>query len=312
MPDIVITEFIDPEPVERLKARYEVHLDENLWQKPDALNELVRDAKALIVRNRTQVSQAILDAGPGLKAIGRLGVGLDNIDVAACKKRDIAVLPAFGVNARSVAEYVLGTSLMLLRGSAYVGASRLVAGEWPRAEMGQGREAETRTMGLIGFGSIGRVTAGLARATGLATIAYDAQLQTGTTVEDTRLVDLATLLASADVVTLHCPLTPDTRNLIGAKELAAMKSGAILINTARGGIIDEPALADALRSGHLGGAAVDVFSAEPITRDIGMLFASLQNVVLTPHIAGITVESNARTSALTVDNVLRTLAEAGL
>jgi len=138
------------------------------------------------------------------------------------------------------------------------------------------------------------------------------QLQTGTTVEDTRLVDLATLLASADVVTLHCPLTPDTRNLIGAKELAAMKSGAILINTARGGIIDEPALADALRSGHLGGAAVDVFSAEPITRDIGVLFASLQNVVLTPHIAGITVESNARTSALTVDNVLRTLAEAGL
>lgn len=307
MPDIVITEFIDLQPVERLKARYDVHLGEDLWNKPDQLKELAREAKALIVRNRTQVTEEVLDAGPGLKAIGRLGVGLDNIDVAACKKRGIAVLPAYGVNARSVAEYVLATSLMLLRGTAYFGAGRLASGEWPRAEMGQGREVETRIMGLIGFGSIGRVTAELARAAGFRTIASDAQLETGKTIENTELVDLATLLARADVVTLHCPLTPETRNLIAAKELAAMKPGAILVNTARGNIVDEAALADALRSGHLGGAAVDVFATEPITSEAGQLFKGLLNVVLTPHIAGITVESNTRTSAVTVDNVLRAL-----
>lgn len=310
MPDIVITEFIDPEPVERLKQRYDVHLDEDLWQKTDELMHLAHEAKALIVRNRTQVTQAVLDAAPGLKAIGRLGVGLDNIDTAACKHRGISVLPAFGVNARSVAEYVLATAMLLLRGTAYFGASRLAAGEWPRAEMGQGLEAATRTMGLVGFGSIGRVTAALARAAGFTTIAYDAQLETGTTVEGTRLVDLAELLAGADVVSLHCPLTPDTRNLIGAKQLAAMKPGTILINTARGGVVDERALSDALRSGHLGGAAVDVFTAEPITPELGALFAGIPNVILTPHIAGITVESNARTSSVTVDNVLRALAEA--
>lgn len=310
MPDIVITEFIDPEPVERLKERYDVHLDEDLWQKTDALMDLAHGAKALIVRNRTQVTQAVLDAAPRLKAIGRLGVGLDNIDTAACKHRGIAVLPAFGVNARSVAEYVLATAMLLLRGTAYFGASRLAAGEWPRAEMGQGLEAEARTMGLVGFGSIGRVTADLARAAGFTTIAYDAQLETGTTVEGTRLVDLTELLASADVVSLHCPLTPDTRNLIGAKELAAMSPGTILINTARGGVVDERALSDALRSGHLGGAAVDVFTAEPITTEVGALFAAIPNLILTPHIAGITVESNARTSSVTVDNVLRALAEA--
>ncbi len=311
MPDIVITEFIDLDPVKRLKQRYDVHLDENLWQNLGELKNLVQDAKALIVRNRTQVTESILDAAPSLKAIGRLGVGLDNIDTATCEKRGIAVLPAFGVNARSVAEYVLAAALMLLRGAAYFGSSRLAAGEWPRAEMGQGREAETRTVGLIGFGSIGRVTADLARAAGFKTVAYDAKLEAGNIVDGTQLVDLPTVLANAEVVTLHCPLTPQTCKLIGAKELSAMKPGTILINTARGGIVDERALAAALRSGHLGGAAVDVFSAEPITMEVGALFAGITNVILTPHIAGITVESNARTSSVTVDNVLRTLAEVG-
>ena len=223
MPDIVITEFIDLEPVERLKASYSVHLDEDLWQKPDELEQLAGDAKALIVRNRTQVSEALLDAGPGLKAIGRLGVGLDNIDVDACERRGILVLPAYGVNARSVAEYVLGAALMLLRGSAFFGAQRLAAGAWPRAEMGQGLEAASRTMGFIGFGAIGRESAALARAAGFVTIAYDPQQQPGAGIEGTQIVDLDTLLKTADVISLHCPLTSATRNLIGPAEFAAMK-----------------------------------------------------------------------------------------
>lgn len=310
MSDIVITEFIDPGPVERLRKNYEVHIDEELWNKPDELKQLARSAKALIVRNRTQVRKDLIDAAADLKAIGRLGVGLDNIDTAECEQRGVAVLPAYGVNARSVAEYVLASALMLLRGSAYFGAARLAAGEWPRGEMGQGREMSARTMGVIGFGSIGRTTADLARTAGFEIIACDAQVDPGSTVEGARIVDLTTLLQQADVVTLHCPLTDDTRNLIAAPQLAAMKPGAILINTARGGVVDEPALAQALREGQLAGAAVDVFTAEPITREIGALFADLPNVILTPHIAGITMESNARTSAVTVDNVLRVLAEA--
>lgn len=307
MPDIVITEFIDLGPVARLRARYDVLLDESLWQKPEQLKAQVRDAKALIVRNRTQVTRDVLESAVELRAIGRLGVGLDNIDVVECERRSIAVLPAFGVNARSVAEYVLAAALMLLRGSAYFGSAQLASGEWPRIEMGQGREAQSRIMGVIGFGVIGRVTADLARAAGFETICHDAKIEPGTTVSGVNAVDLETLLATSDVVTLHCPLTDTTRNLIGKGELAAMKTGSILINTARGGVVDEVALAHALRTGQLAGAAVDVFTTEPITESVGALFAGLSNVILTPHIAGITVESNARTSAVTVDNVLRVL-----
>lgn len=307
---IVITEFMDERAVAQLRAaKHDVLYDPKLVDDAARLHAEAATADVLVVRNRTQVRGELLAALAKCRAVGRLGVGLDNIDVAACKKRGIAVLPAFGVNARSVAEYVLAGTLMLLRGSAYFGAERLASGEWPRAEMGQGRELNTRTMGLIGFGSIGRVTASLARAAGLTTIAYDAQLDAGSIVEETELVDLPTLLARADVVTLHCPLTPETRNLIAEKELAAMKPGAILINTARGNIVDESALADALRSGHLGGAAVDVFATEPITSDAGNIFKGIGNVILTPHIAGITVESNARTSSVTVDNVRRALEE---
>jgi len=311
MPDIVITEFIDLGPVQRLRANYDVLLDEDLWQKPDVLKEMVRDAKALIVRNRTQVTRDILASAPDLKAIGRLGVGLDNIDVIECERRGITVLPASGVNARSVAEYVLAATLMLLRGPAYFGAARLASGEWPRAEMGQGREAQSRMMGVVGFGTIGRITAALAYAAGFETIAYDAQIEAGTSISGTRIVSFATLLETADVITLHCPLTDQTRNLIGAAELAAMKYGAILINAARGGVVDEVALAQSLRAGHLAGAAIDVFTAEPITQSLGALFAGVPNVILTPHIAGITVESNARTSSVTVDNVQRALSGIG-
>lgn len=311
MPDIVITEFIDRQPVERLKAHYVVHLDEELWRKPEQLQSLASDAKALIVRNRTQVDQALIDASPNLIAIGRLGVGLDNIAVEACKARGIAVLPAFGVNARSVAEYVLATGLVLLRGSALMGTSRVAAGEWPRTEMGLGREALGKTLGIVGYGSIGRATGELACAAGFETIAHDSVLAaSGEVIGATRLVDLATVLATADIVTLHCPLTEETRNLIAARELAAMRQGAILINTARGGIVNEADLAAALRSGHLGGAAIDVFSTEPVTREVAGLFQGIPNVILSPHIAGITAESNARTSAVTVENVLRALQEA--
>jgi (S)-sulfolactate dehydrogenase len=306
--DIVITEFIAPDPVERLRAAYAVHLDDALWGKRAELEAYLGEALAIIVRNRTQVDAALIAAAPKLRVVGRLGVGIDNIDLGACRARGIAVCPAIGANANAVAEYVVGAAIMLLRWAAFSGSARLAAGEWPRQAMGEGGEAAAKTLGIVGFGSIGQTVAAKARSLDMRILAFDPALAPASPAwNDVERVDLAGLLANADVVTLHCPLTPETRALIGAAELAAMKPGTVLINTARGGIVEEAALAAALRSGHLGGAAIDVFDSEPITPDTAALFASLPNVLLTPHIAGITRESNWRISALTVENVLRAL-----
>jgi (S)-sulfolactate dehydrogenase len=308
MPDIIISEFIDPEPVARLHERWSVHQDDDLWTKRAELEAVIADAAAIIVRNRTKVDAALIAKAPLLRVIGRLGVGLDNIDLAACHAREIAVHPAIGANAEPVAEYVMAAALTLLRRPVFSGTERLMKGEWPRLEMSEGREGGGKTMGLIGFGSIGQITTAKARGLGFRTIAADAFVpENDPAWRETARVDLNTLLAAADIVTLHCPLTPETRGLIGAKEIAVMKPGAILINTARGGIVDEAALAAALRQGHLTGAAVDVFDTEPITAETAALFAGLPNVILTPHIAGLTVESNSRISAITVDNVIKTL-----
>jgi (S)-sulfolactate dehydrogenase len=208
---------------------------------------------------------------------------------------------------------LLTAALTFLRWTGWSGTASLLKGEWPRETAGAGREGGGKTLGLIGFGSIGQVTAAKARALGFQIVASDEFLLANDPAwQSAERVDLQTLLARSDIVSLHCPSTPGTRGLIGAAQIAAMKPGAVLINTARGGIVDDAALAAALRSGHLGGAAVDVFDPEPIAAGIAALYAGLTNIVLTPHIAGVTAESNVRISAITADNVLRTLQERGL
>ena len=313
MADIVVTEFIDLGPIELLKQKYSVHLDSELWNKRAELEAFVGDAVGLIVRNRTRVDAALLEKAPKLKVIGRLGVGLDNIDMEACKARGIVVCPAVGANAVAVAEHVIATTLILMRGAAYLSTSRVATGEWPREELSRGHEAAGRRFGIIGYGSIGQHVGARARALGMLVVAHDNYLPADSAAWATaERASLDELLSTCDVITLHCPLTPETRGLIGARELARMKRGAILINTARGGIVDEQALADALRSGHLGGAAVDVFTTEPIDESTAAIFRDVPNLILTPHIAGVTIESNARISTVTVDNVLRELKAAGL
>jgi (S)-sulfolactate dehydrogenase len=310
MADIIISEFIDAAPVEQLTAVYSVRRDDDLWSRRADLEAAMADAKAIIIRNRTQVDAALIAKAPDLQVVGRLGVGLDNIDLEACNARGITVCPATGANAEAVAEYVVGAALMLLRWSAFSGSARLLRAEWPRQEMGEGQEAAGKTLGLIGFGSIGQATAAKACGLGLATLAFDDFLdERHPAWRQAERAALPALLSRADIVSLHCPLTAETRGLIGARELAAMKPGGILINTARGGIVEEAALAAALRSGHLAGAAIDVFDTEPITERTAALFTGLPNVMLTPHIAGITRESNARISAVTVGNVLNALKE---
>ncbi|EGF32593.1 D-3-phosphoglycerate dehydrogenase [Oxalobacteraceae bacterium IMCC9480] len=300
---IVIAEFMDEVAVATLRARFDTRYEPTLVDRRAELLPLLAGASALIVRNRTQVDAALLEAAPSLRVIGRLGVGLDNIDVPACTARGITVIPATGANAGAVAEYVLGTAMALLR-LAYTRSTETAAGEWPRAALSSGREIAGKTLGLIGFGGIGQLTARLAQGLGVNVIAHDPMIDDAAPVwQRTGVVatPLAVLLAQSDIISLHVPLTTQTRNLIDHTSLARMKPGALLINSARGGIVDEVALAAALRSGHLGGAAIDVYDEEPLVA--GTAFAGLANLILTPHIAGVTLESNVRVSALIAERV---------
>jgi (S)-sulfolactate dehydrogenase len=308
MPDIVICEFMDEQAITEGLAGFDVLYDPDLVDRKQDLQKAVVAARALIVRNRTQVRGALLDSAARLRAVGRLGVGLDNIDVAACEARGIAVLPASGANDLSVAEYVICTAMLLLRG-AYGATPQMNAGAWPRHAM-IGRELAGKTMGLVGFGSIARLTARLAKGLGVTVIAYDPFAGDDVfTAADVGRRTLAELLAQADIVSLHVPLTADTINIIDAGALARMKLDAVLINAARGGVVDEGAVAASLQAGRLGGAALDVFATEPLDAAHGGTFTAGRNLVLTPHIAGVTVESNIRVSWTTVENVKRILAQ---
>jgi (S)-sulfolactate dehydrogenase len=306
MPEIVISEFMDEAAVRAAFAGRDVLYDPKLVDDPARLAAAVADARALIVRNRTQVRGALLEAAGRLEVVGRLGVGLDNIDVAACEARGIAVYPATGANDLSVAEYVITAALVLLR-RAWFATERVAAGGWPRTEL-MGRELAGKRLGLVGYGAIARVTARMGRGLGMSVAACDPLLPADDAAwrEATRQ-SLPGLLAESDVVSLHVPLTDATRNMIDAAAIAGTKRGAILVNAARGGVVDEAALVAALRSGHLGGAALDVFAREPVDAATGALFAGVPNLILTPHIAGVTEESNVRVSAVTAEAVARHL-----
>ena len=298
---------MDELAVAQLRAAHEVHYDPKLVHDAPRLLAEAATADALIVRNRTQVRGELLAALGRCKVIGRLGVGLDNIDVPACEAKGMQVIPATGANALSVAEYVITSALVLLRG-AYQSTAGVAAGQWPRNALSNGREAAGKTLGLLGFGSIGQLTARLAQGLSMKVIAYDALLRADDAVwgqTGVRCATLDELIAHSDVVSLHVPLVDTTRGLLNAARIAAMKRGAVLINTARGGIIDELALAAALKGRQLGGAAIDVFGNEPLPASAH--FEGAPNLLLTPHIAGVSAESNERVSFLIADKVLEAL-----
>ncbi len=308
MARIVITEFIDERVLPALRAAHDVLYDAKLVDDPTRLLKEAASADALIARNRTQVRGELLAALAKCRVVGRLGVGLDNIDVRGCEARGITVIPATGANALSVAEYVIASAMLLLRG-AYQSTAAVADGQWPRPALSNGREIAGKTLGLIGFGSIGQLTAKLARALGMSVIAFDAMMDRDHPAYASLGVAPAGLdevIAAADVVSLHVPLVDGTRDLFDARRIGAMKRGAVLINSARGGIVDELALAAALKSGHLGGAAIDVFGHEPLPA--ADHFKDCSNLLLTPHIAGLSVESNERVSFLIADKVLEALA----
>lgn len=307
MPRIVITEIMDERAVARLAARHDVLYDQTLVDDAARLQAEAAGADALIVRNRTQVRGALLAALTRCRVVGRLGVGLDNIDMPGCEARGMQVFPATGANALSVAEYVITSGMLLLRG-AFASTAAVAAGTWPRNTLGNGRETSGKTMGIIGFGSIGQLTGRLARAMGMNVIAFDSMLEHDAQVFRDRGVTFAglhELIVQSDVVTLHVPLVDGTRGLFDAQRIAAMKPGAILINTSRGHIVDFAAVVAALRGGHLGGAAIDVFDTEPLPANLAP--ADCPNLLLTPHISGVSAESNERVSFMIADKVLEGL-----
>jgi (S)-sulfolactate dehydrogenase len=312
MTDIIITEFMDDNAVESLRATHDVRYDPTLVDDRTTLAALLGQATGLIVRNRTVVDEALLAAAPQLRVVGRLGVGLDNIDVPACDARSIAVIPATGANAVSVAEYVVASLLVLRRGQMFHATKRLLAGGWPRQEL-VGHEVAGTRLGLVGMGGIARLVADRAQALGVDVVAYDPFLPEDDSVwqQVTRSAELDELLAASDAVSLHVPLTPDTHQLLDAPSLALLPRGALVINTSRGGIVDEDALCAALTEGRLGGAALDVFEQEPLD-DLSLArFADVPNLILTPHVAGVTMESNVAVSAMVADRVREVLDATG-
>ena len=294
---ILITEFMDEDAINLLKKKYDVYYDISLAEDSNSLVKLINKMKALIVRNKTLVTRELIENAPNLTCVGRLGVGLDNIDLNACEEQNITVYPALGANSHSVAEYVICASMLLLR-KAYFKKNEMIAGNWPRQES-SGSEVYGKTLGLIGFGDIAQKTRDLALGLGIKTVAYDPYLDKDSNVwKETKNLPLDNLLSISDIISLHIPLSKETKNLIDEKKLRLIKNSSVIINTSRGGIIDENSLAKLLKENKIGGAALDVFNKEPINKVNAKKFEGLDNLILTPHIGGVTKESNERVSKM--------------
>lgn len=288
---MLLADAIAPEGVEILRGSPDLIADERPTITPSELRSVIGDYDALIVRSRTQVTAEVLAAGDHLKVVGRAGVGVDNIDVEAANQRGIAVLNAAGGNTISAAELTFGLMLALARNISRADAS-LKRGEWERNRF-KGTELYGKTLGVIGAGRIGTEVARRARAFGMCVLVYDPYLSSDRAGEiGGDLASLSTVLEQSDIVSVHTPLTDETRGLIGADQLALMKPGAYLINAARGGVVDESALAEALESGRLAGAGLDVFEREPPPTDSPLL--KLENVLAVPHLGAATREAQTR------------------
>lgn len=303
MADIIISEYIDPAGLAILEPHFDIVYDQDLWQKPDELAALMADAQALIVRFQTQARGAVLDNATALKCIGRLGVGLDNIDVATCKERGVEVYPATGANSDSVAELVIGALYVMFREAFHV-TEETAAGGWPRPRM-MGREVMGKTLGIMGFGNIGQALAWRAKGVGMDVLAWDpfipadADVWAEKGVE--RIADASEIIVRSDAISLHVPLVDGTRDLIAAAELKRMKSDALLVNLARGGIVNEADLAEALKAGEIAGAFVDAFVDEPLPA--GSVFADVPNLYLSPHCGARTVEADIRVCTMIAEKV---------
>lgn len=261
-----------------------------------------KEIDAFLIRSYTKITPSLLDEYPSLKCVLRAGVGLDNVDVNACKKRGIKVINSPGSNANAVSELVV-CFMILLHRRIPVQMDLLKNGQW-RSKKEIGTELKNKVIGFIGCGAIGKLTTEKLRSFGIKEIlAYDPYLDEATLrSRHARKCELDEVLKKSDVITLHLPLNKETHNLINKDKLALLKKGACIINTSRGGIVNEEDLIAALKSGHIGGAALDVFENEPNFRKE---FLEFPNVVLTPHIGGFSEEGDEAMATQVVENFLK-------
>jgi D-3-phosphoglycerate dehydrogenase len=284
---VLVTEKLAERGIALLEQDFEVDVRTELAK--EGLAEAIGPYDALIVRSGTKVDAAAIDAGENLKVVGRAGIGLDNVDVEAATRRGVMVVNAPQSNILSAAEHTIALMLALARNVPQADAS-LRGGAWER-ERFQGVEVHGKTLGIIGLGRVGSMVAQRALAFGMRLIAFDPYVSKERARElgIELMPDIGALLVQADFVTVHLPRTSETEALIGERELALMKEGARLVNTARGGIVDEAALAAALKSGRMAGAALDVFETEPPAGDNPLL--GLPNAIVTPHLGAATREA---------------------
>ena len=300
---ILITEFMEVKSIEMLKTKFDVTFDQDLSNNPSKLKKIISNFDILIVRNKTKVKKEILENTSNLKFIGRLGVGLDNIDTEYCKNNNIHVQPATGMNADSVAEYVINAALSLLK-NIPIANTETQKGNWPRNSI-ISRELKDKTIGILGFGLIGRKVAKISKIFEANVIAYDPYVDQNIAKKfNTKLDTLENVLNNAHVISLHIPLTQETNNLINNESIKLMKKKPIIINSSRGGIINEEHLIDAYLNNQISGFALDVFQNEPVQHNILEKINPTFNCIITPHNAGVTEESNIRVSQFIADSII--------
>ncbi|KYK27632.1 MAG: 3-phosphoglycerate dehydrogenase [Candidatus Proteinoplasmatales archaeon SG8-5] len=296
---IIVTDKLADEGVQKLKdAGHEVLI---AWDEPkERIPELVGDCDAIVIRSATKVTKDIIDAAPNLKVIGRAGIGLDNVDLRHAESKGIKVRNTPAATTVSVAELTFAFILASAR-DIVAGTCTTKEGKWEKKAL-KGTEVFEKTLGVVGIGRIGGAVAERAEAFGMKVLAYDPYVQS----DRYENVELDDLLRRSDFITLHLPLTPETKHMISTDQFAIMKDGVVILNVARGGTIDEDALYDAMTSGKVKVAALDTFEVEP---PAGNKLLTLPNLLCTPHIGAQTAEGQLRAGIQVAENVIEALNE---
>ena len=303
MKNILITEFMNEDSVNLLKKNFNVNYNKTMFESEEKIKKEISNCEAIIVRNKTQLQKSILDNALNLKFVGRLGVGLDNIDKEYCEKKNIHVQTATGMNADSVAEYVIGSSLYLIK-NIILFDNNTKKGLWPRSSF-TSNELKDKIFGLIGFGTIGKKVCKLAQSFGAKVISYDPYINSNLENEfNLKFTTFDEVIKTSNIISIHVPLNEETKNLINSNVFNKMSKKPILINTSRGSIVNEKDLIDTYKNKNISGFALDVFGKEPVEDNFYKQIDDTFNCILTPHISGVTQESNKKISEFIANKLI--------
>ena len=304
MKKILITEFMDQSALDDLRSIFEVTFDPNLWRDKMSILKFSKDTEGIIIRNKTTLSKEILSEFSKLKFIGRLGVGLDNIDLDYCSQKKIKVQPASGLNADSVAEYVIQAALSLLKNIPLL-HQKTIRGSWPRNSFTL-NEIQGKVFGFIGFGEIAKKVFKRLEPFGVHCVAHDPYIDKNNVAEfKIELIDFEKLLQLSNIISIHLPLTNETKELINKDTFKKMTKSPIIINTSRGSIINEYDMLEAYSENLISGFALDVYDQEPVEKKLYDQITNEMNCIFTPHIAGVTEESNFRVSKFIAESTIK-------